>query len=240
MTAIRAVGFDLGETLLFYRDAPLNWASLYPSALSAVAGACRMTPSAAQFEAAREILIRHNTRIVPRTREVPAETVMSLILRSWDLDPSAYCDRAIESFFTFFQQQLCCYPDSVPTLTLLRERGFKTGILTDVPYGMPRAFVQRDLERTGISTLIDTVLTSVESGVRKPETGGYLALAERLGVQPHEMLYVGNEPKDVIGANHAGLHSVLLDREGTGGQHGQHFTLSTLSGLDRLLWTGVK
>jgi putative hydrolase of the HAD superfamily len=37
---IRGVGFDLGETLIFYRDTPLNWAALYPEALRAAAEAC--------------------------------------------------------------------------------------------------------------------------------------------------------------------------------------------------------
>jgi Predicted hydrolase (HAD superfamily) len=96
---------------------------------------------------------------------------------------------------------------------------------------MPRAFVQRDLDGAGISGLFDVLLTSVEVGVRKPETAGYLALASRLGIAPHEMVYVGNEPKDVIGACRAGVIAALLDRASSGSSHGQHFTISTLSSI---------
>ncbi|HEY3914605.1 MAG TPA: HAD family hydrolase, partial [Verrucomicrobiae bacterium] len=109
-------------------------------------------------------------------------------------------------------------------------------ILTDVPYGMPRAFVRRDLERPGISGLFDTLLTSVEVAVRKPETAGFLALASRLGIAPHEMLYVGNEPKDVIGANRAGVIAAFLDRASSGSSHGQAFTIPTLSSIHDIVW----
>jgi putative hydrolase of the HAD superfamily len=127
------------------------------------------------------------------------------------------------------------YPDTIPALTLLRERRVPVGILTDVPYGMPRSFVQRDVDQSGISNLFDALITSVEVGLRKPDPAGYLALAERLKIPPREMLYVGNEPKDVIGACHAGLTAVFLDRSGNGGNHGQHFTISTLAALEDFL-----
>ena len=61
---IQAVGFDLGETLLFYRDTPLSWAALYEPALAAVAAACKLEPSGAELAAGGDILRQHNTRIV--------------------------------------------------------------------------------------------------------------------------------------------------------------------------------
>lgn len=42
----RAIGFDLGDTLLAYRGVPLNWASLYDEALRAVAVRCGAVPTA--------------------------------------------------------------------------------------------------------------------------------------------------------------------------------------------------
>ena len=232
---IRAIGFDLGETLFFYRDTPLNWASLYPDALGAVARVCGASPSPEQFAAAGQILRQHNTRIVPRTREVSAGKILSPILKAWSLDPTAHLSAAIETFFRFFQQHLCVYPETASVLTALRERHIPTGILTDVPYGMPRAFVQCDLADAGLSNLFDALLTSVEVGVRKPEAAGYRELAAHLGVEPREMLYVGNEAKDVIGANRAGAQSAFLDRENTGASHGQDFTISTLAGVCEIM-----
>jgi len=234
-TKIRGVGFDLGDTLLFYRDTPLSWVSLYPEALRCVAKACKVAPASGQFDAAAQVLSRYNTRIVPRTNEVTAEEILSLVFRSWDHDAIADLPGAIEAFFTFFQQNMCAYPETATVLAALRQQSIPTGILTDVPYGMPRAFVQRDLDGAGISRCFDALLTSVEVGVRKPETAGYLALASRLGIAPQEILYVGNEPKDVIGASRAGVVAVFLDRTGSGGKHGQDFTIPTLLGIRDIL-----
>ena len=61
-----AIGFDLGDTLIFYRDTPLSWVTLYPAALRSVAAACAVSPAPEQITAAGEILSRYNTRLVPR------------------------------------------------------------------------------------------------------------------------------------------------------------------------------
>ena len=237
---IRAVGFDLGDTLLFYRDTPMSWVALYPDALAAVAKSCKAQPTAEQVEHAKEILTQHNTRVVPRTREIPAETILGLILEAWELDAAKHSSTAIEAFFSFFQQRLSTYPETVSVLQTLRKHHIPTGILTDVAYGMPRTFVERDIAGAGITGLFDVLLTSVEVGVRKPEPAGYLELAKCLGVEPSQMLYVGNESKDVIGAKRAGALGVFLDRNGTGENHGQDVTVSTLTSLYEILSPQLK
>lgn len=186
---IRGVGFDLGDTLLFYRDTPLNWTALYPKALARVADACGAKPTPEQVAAAGKILQKYNTRLVPRTHEVTAAEIFWGILQTWNVSDRLLLSPAIEAFFTFFQQRMEVYPDTIPTLAWLRQRGIPIGVLTDVPYGMPRAFVMHDLANAGISSLIDTVITSVEVGFRKPEPPGYLALAGQLRLSSGEMLY---------------------------------------------------
>jgi putative hydrolase of the HAD superfamily len=236
--ALRAVGFDLGDTLIYYRDIPMSWVALYRQALQSVAANCKASPTEAQFAAAEQILARHNTRITPRTHEVRAGEIFSSILRSWEIDPAPHLRAAMDAYFTFFQQKMCAYPETVEMLTALRQRGLPVGILTDVAYGMPREFVERDITGAGIKGLFDVLVISVEVGVRKPEPAGYVALAERLGVAPAEMIYIGNEPKDVIGAGRAGMTSVFLDRGNSGANHGQHFTVNTLAGLYAILADG--
>lgn len=233
---IRAVGFDLGDTLLFYRDTPMSWVALYPDALAAVARSCKVQPTAEQLERAKEILTQHNTRVVPRTTEIPADRIFHPILETWGLDPAEHGAGAIEAFFAFFQQRMSPYPETLTVLESLRTKGIPTGILTDVAYGMPRIFVERDISGAGITNFFDVLLTSVEVGVRKPEPAGYHKLAKRLGVEPTQLLYVGNEAKDVIGAKSAGALAAFLDRDGSGANHGQDFTFSTLKSLSEILF----
>jgi putative hydrolase of the HAD superfamily len=173
-------------------------------------------------------------------REISAETIFGSILEAWGLDPAQHSGAAIEAFFSFFQQRLSAYPETVSVLQTLRTHHIPTGILTDVAYGMPRAFVERDIAGAGITGLFDVLLSSVEVGVRKPEPTGYHELAKRLGVASDEMFYVGNEAKDIIGAKQAGACSVFLDRNHTGADHGQDFTAATLTDLYEILSLNVK
>ncbi len=234
--AVAAVGFDLGETLLFYRDTPLSWAALYEPALAQVARVCGLEPTPAQVAAGCAILRQHNTRIVPREREVPSDEILAAILAAWQVtaDPGKLA-AATESFFGFFQQRTACYPDTLPVLTALRSAGLPMGVLTDVPYGMPASFVRRDLRTVGIADFLDAVLTSGEIGWRKPAADGFTALATRLGTTPEKMLFVGNEAKDVRGAVRAGAWAVFLDHDHAGTDHGQQATVRRLTDLLPLL-----
>lgn len=218
----------------------MSWVAMYPNALATVAKSCNAEPTSEQLSRAKEILTQHNTRVVPRTHEIPAETIFTLILEAWALDPCQHINAAIEAYFTFFQQRMSPYPETVEVLQTLHTKGIPTGILTDVAYGMPRTFVQRDISGAGITNLFDVLLTSVEVGMRKPEPAGYQELAKRLNVEPNQMLYIGNEPKDVIGARQAGALSVFLDRNSAGANHGQDFTVATLTGLYEILGLNLK
>ncbi len=225
----KAIGFDLGETLIHYVGLPLNWQALYPEALARVSEACSHPVTDAEMKAGQGVLAHYNTRLYPRVEEVTAERILREVLTEWGLSTAADTNRIEDVFFGFFQQTYAVYPDTTAALKELRNAGIKIGVLTDVPYGMPRRFVDRDL--VPIADNIDATLTSVEANCRKPHPSGYLALAQRLGSEPCDMVYVGNEEKDIIGANEAGLFSVLIDRNGSGTDFGQDKTISSLEEL---------
>jgi len=109
------------------------------------------------------------------------------------------------------------------------------GVLTDVPYGMPRAFVLTELSLAGLPIPHRSVLTSVTVGRRKPHPAGLITLAQTLGVSCDRMAYVGNERKDFTGANAAGCASVLLWRSTEEAPAwGQSFTIRSLDRLFEL------
>ncbi|MEO6001642.1 MAG: HAD family hydrolase [Opitutus sp.] len=226
-----AVGFDLGETLFTYADTPLSWVDLYPAALATVARACDRTIKGREIAEASAILARYNSRIHPRRDEVTASQIFGDILRTWNVEAASQLEVAIEAFFRFFQQRIRAYPESAAVLHALSVRGVTIGALTDVPYGMPRAFVQRDLAAAGLEPLINKVLTSVEVGFRKPEPAGFEALAAELDVTPDQLWFVGNEEKDIVGARAIGAFAVLIDRDHRRPAWGQDRTISDLGEL---------
>jgi putative hydrolase of the HAD superfamily len=232
---MKAVGFDLGDTLIFNEGTPMNWKSLYHDALNSVTTACNCIISPRLISDAAEILKEYNTRLNPRRTEVISDEIIERILESWGLSKQHYLDIATDSFFLFFQRQVAAYDDTIPVLRTLRQENLKIGVLTDVPYGMKRVLVQHILDTTGISTLIDVLLTSVDIGYRKPETIGYFRLAYELGAKPQEMIFVGNEKKDIEGANRAGMYSVLLSRDGEKHTWGQEEQIESLYELGALI-----
>ncbi|RZA21907.1 MAG: HAD family hydrolase [Lysobacteraceae bacterium] len=70
-----------------------------------------------------------------------------------------------------------------------------------------------DLAAIGIASLFRFQLGAREFGSAKPDPGIFLETCHRLGVEPHEVLHVGDHPQmDVAGATRAGLRSCWIDR----------------------------
>ena len=86
--------------------------------------------------------------------------------------------------------------DVVP---LLRAAGLRTAVLSNAD-GPPRP---------GLRGLVDVVLLSGETGLRKPDPQAFAGAAARLGVAPGECVHVDDLPANVRGAVQAGLVGVL-------------------------------
>ena len=70
-----------------------------------------------------------------------------------------------------------------------------------------------DLAAIGIAGHFRFQLGAREYGAGKPEPGIFLETCRRLGIEPHEVLHVGDHPEmDVAGAMRAGLRSCWIDR----------------------------
>jgi len=79
------------------------------------------------------------------------------------------------------------------------------------------ASLRRLLDRVGVLSYFERIVSSGTEGVAKPDAAIFRRATERLQVEPTETLYVGNLPwTDTRAALAAGLHSVWLNRDGTG------------------------
>ncbi|MFH1722063.1 MAG: TIGR02253 family HAD-type hydrolase [Candidatus Altiarchaeota archaeon] len=101
------------------------------------------------------------------------------------------------------------YPETVPTLISIRDRGIKLGIITD---GVAVKQWEK-LISLGLQHFFHSVVISEERGVEKPETTSFLDACDQVDCKPDEAIMVGDRlEKDVLGANIAGMTSVLLDK----------------------------
>jgi putative hydrolase of the HAD superfamily len=234
-----AVGFDLGDTLVDYVGVALSWQDEYARALAEVCSALGLTPAASAISLAESVLVRHNTRLTPREREVTDAELFGELFGALGLTRPADTetfDNAVDAFFAVFRRGAVGAPGGVDAVAGLQKSGVRLGVLTDVAYAMPRRLVEDDLAMAGLERLTATTLTSVDVGWRKPRPEGFEALAETLGVRPGEMLYVGNEQKDVVGARAAGASVALLWRSAEPvPDWGQDHTIRGLGQIDGLI-----
>jgi HAD superfamily hydrolase (TIGR01509 family) len=113
------------------------------------------------------------------------------------------------------------FPDSVPTLRALRDRGVAVGVVSDTGFDLRPV-----LDLHGLTPYVDTVVMSFEHGVCKPDPSPFLAAARALGVAPGETLMVGDNPLTDSGAVTAGMYAFLLPAPPATGPRGLGHVLS--------------
>ncbi len=228
---MKVIAFDLGDTLVEYEGVPLSWETHYPEALADLASIFESAPSRRHFERASAVLRRYNTRIHPREKEVSFSSILHELLLAFEHEQTVDELPSAAAFFRVFRQKLRCFPDTCPALSALRNRGIRIGVFTDVPYGMPRELFLEDVSRTELVGYADALVTSRDVGFRKPAPATLTFLAEALSCAPRDLVYVGNEKKDVEVARACGCLSVLIDRASHGLHWGQDRTIGLLSEL---------
>jgi len=222
---IRAVGFDIGHTLVKHVS-PLSWKIHYPEALRKVMHDCQIDEEVANLDLAAAILSKYNTRENYREYEVSSSIIFEEIFDAWGQSYEKI-QIAKEAFYGFFQADVEYFDDTVSTLEALSSKGILLGFLSDAAYGMDNEYLLKDIEE--IRHYFDTGFTSVDVGFRKPNLQGFKILSEAFGVPPSQILFVGDEEKDIVGANNFGMVSALVNKSPDERKWGQHYTIKNLS-----------
>ncbi len=120
----------------------------------------------------------------------------------------AVAHRMWELFKTNYFDSL--FPDSLPILNLLKERGVPLGVVSN--YGTQLLDLLPKLE---IFDYFEFIIVSAIVGVTKPHPKIFRMAIEEAGVPVEQLLYVGdNVTDDVGGANNMGIDAVLINRPG--------------------------
>ncbi|MCK5372778.1 MAG: HAD-IA family hydrolase [Candidatus Aenigmarchaeota archaeon] len=102
------------------------------------------------------------------------------------------------------------YPKTLETLRMLKDRGFRLGIISNA---INHDFESLDM-KYDIRNLFDVIVLSYEEGVIKPDPKIFKIALERLGTSNSETLMVGDNLKDdVIAAEEQGIDGLLLDND---------------------------
>ena len=224
---VKAVIFDIGETLVRYNK-PLNWSKLYRPALEKMANDCNLNFSENDFNNAIQVLTKYNTRINPREQEVTSDTIFGEIIKITNLDKNEI-EKFKDAFYSLFRNEAVIFPEVEDTLRELNLKKIVVGTLTDVAYGMDNKYAFEDI--AVIKKYIQYPYTSNDIGYRKPNAKGLQLIANQLEVDIRNIIFVGDEMKDILCARNAGAISVLINRSNEEKNFGQDYVIATLTGL---------
>jgi HAD superfamily hydrolase (TIGR01509 family) len=198
---IEAVLFDWGGTLSTY--VPVDLLDMWRAAARVLAPD-DPEPVAAALLAAEEHWWRTNIAAGDRSgttadllRSVAAEAHVDLLTL------------AQEAYHGAWEPTVAHDPAAVGVLTALRERGLRTGLLSNTHW--PRDLHERWLADAGLRDLLDVRLYTSDMTHMKPHPQAFHALAAAVGVSPQHAVFVGDRPRDdVSGAQGVGMRAVLL------------------------------
>ena len=104
----------------------------------------------------------------------------------------------------FFESiPLCAYVEE--TFQALHAAGLKLALMSDFP-------PEQKGDLWGFRKYCDVLLGTETTGALKPSVHPFRVLAEKLGMEPEHILYVGNSVKyDVVGAKNAGMKAAHFE-----------------------------
>ncbi len=101
---------------------------------------------------------------------------------------------------------------SIPTLKKIREMGYKTGLITN---GNPKVQTCK-IDMLKLEPFFDEIIISGACPYDKPQPEIFKLMAEKLGIETSEMMYVGDHPHfDIEGSRSAGCIPVWVKTTGT-------------------------
>jgi HAD superfamily hydrolase (TIGR01509 family) len=204
MPSLRAVVFDLDDTLVDYKTAAAR-------ERLAVAGLVARHAPGVRLDLFQE---RFDDYLRTRHAEVDVGSVsvsrfradrLRHALEPWGRVPDGL-DRAVAACADRTAQAVTLVEGVPALLAVLRRQGLRLGVATNGPTTIQRA----KCLRLDVESLTDAVVTSQDAGCVKPAPGAFHHLLDRLGVSADEAVVVGDSwHNDVLGGLAAGLAAAV-------------------------------
>ena len=204
---VRAVLFDLGDTLIDIKDfdgwtelARRVYLDLKPDELRH-----------AYFEVESDVDVRPH----PEGREAGnIDFWRRTLSRAAGLEIDEGTARKFIAVVRETERPVRLYSDTRRCLDILRSEHRALGVVSN---STSEASVRRLLDRVGILDYFARVVSSGTEGIEKPNPEIFLRAVRRLDVRPEETVHVGNLANtDAKAAAAAGLYGLWLNREGFG------------------------
>lgn len=205
---------DLGDTLV-YLDR--SWDEVFLDNLESLYAFFKEESLSLDFQVFAKLFIREFERASAVSQlhkvEVPMQDIISRVLRKTRLrDVSGtLVQDAIEHFYGPELDAWQAYPDTVETLTALRNMRLKMGLVSNSKSDWA---VRAILEKHDLTKLFEVIVTSAAMRMRKPRVDVFMRALLALDAKPSETVFVGDSLEaDIIGAKTAGIRSIHVQRK---------------------------
>ena len=201
MSKYRAVIFDLWGTLVDELNHPEEHRATYLQKTYEMADILRAGRDRFASEWSKAALHRISGAF-PST-----EAALLHICESLGIEPSEDRIRAsVQIRHEYVRKALSPRPGVLETLTILRESGYRTGLISNCGDEVSRMWAT-----TCLAPMFDATVLSFEVGLTKPDLRIYAMAAQHLGVPSKQCLYVGDgSDGELSGASNAGMTAVLI------------------------------
>jgi putative hydrolase of the HAD superfamily len=210
---IKGIIFDLGSTLIRFTG---DWPTLNRTSAEAMADwYLKKKHIKLNSEALVEAFLSGQSagQELARTTQTEALTVDILkeALQQIDAPAPAFAgiilEAAVKIYYEPIEPAWQIYPEAVDTLKALAPQ-YRLGLYSNAP---DDAHVQRMVNRTKLRPWLSPVFSSAGWGWRKPMREPFEMIAAKWGLQPAEIVMVGDSlDADIQGATHAGMRSILV------------------------------
>jgi putative hydrolase of the HAD superfamily len=208
MRIIKAIGFDLFNTLIFAGPGAVG------EAITRLTESLRengITLDPILFQTVyREAAVRFIREAHREGKESHNRFWISAALAEmgYPLSPDdSQIAEAVEAYFSAFYTFCRLIPGTDEMLAGLKGR-YRLGLLSNFTH--PPA-ARGLLDHLGLTPFFDVVLISGDLGYRKPHFSVFEQLISELGVERDQILFVGDDLEpDIRGAKEAGLHPVWM------------------------------
>jgi 2-haloalkanoic acid dehalogenase type II len=213
MKRIKAVLFDLGNTLIYFDG---QWPEVIEQSLDNLAKTLQVNG----IDLDRENFInqfraRMEQYYIERETDYTEYTTAYFLKRmlvEWGYENvgDGVIRQALAAMYAASQAHWKVEKDTVPTLEKLRDRGCHLGLISNAADDND---VQTLVDNAGIRSFFEIILTSAALGIRKPSPSIFQSALNHWGVQPSQAAMVGDTlSADILGAQKVGILSIWITR----------------------------
>lgn len=196
---LKVVGFDLDDTLWEVRPVIIAAEKTLSQWLIREVPGFDYDPE--RLRAARSDVVERQPELVGKLTELRRQVLLSVLKEHVSHDRAVSTAQAAMDVFLEARNRVELFDGAHDALRILKRR-FMLGALSNG---------NADIHRIGLGEHFDFAFSAEDVGAPKPDSALFEAALSHSGADPHQMVYVGDDPRlDVDAANRFGLKTVWI------------------------------